>query len=184
MTMNINPLTYNSDQIVSLVTKAIVAASTGWATAHGFSASDWTNVVAYIVGAAAIVFAHYWRAPDSTPPSSKPAIKLMLFLMAAIPVITGCAYMKSNTHSLTSYTTNGVQMVEQDTRSRAWTFFDANSSLSKFRNGSSNSTIGTNTIAPGTYASGINESSSSSNLLNGVSQITAAAVSAFVQSAK
>jgi hypothetical protein len=105
----------------------------------------------------------------------------------AIFCFTGCAYLNSTTRheTVTRYEgTNVVTDVVETTHGRAFTLLDANSTLTRFRNQSSASTVGTNTYAPGTFASGINESSSSSNLLNGVSQITAAAVGAFVQSAK
>jgi len=96
--------------------------------------------------------------------------------------------MKSNTHSITRNEiisgTNNVQVVEQDTHARAFTFFDANSQLQKFRNGSGQTVWSSNDISAGTWASGLNESSSSSNLLNGAAQITAAGVAAFVNSAK
>jgi hypothetical protein len=96
-------------------------------------------------------------------------MKKYLIVGCAALALCGCAYMKSNTHSVTRYEilngTNHVQVVEQDTHSRAFTLFDANSSLTKFRNGSSDSTLGTNTIAPGTYASGINESASATNVV-------------------
>jgi hypothetical protein len=91
----------------------------------------------------------------------------------------GCAYMKSNTHSVTRIETNGVQIVEQDTHSRAFTFMDANSTLAKFRNGSDKSTIGTNTVAAGTWASGLEQNSSSV----GVSNIVSAALNLAVQAA-
>lgn len=181
--------TFNKNQAVSLITKAIVAASTSWATSHGFTASNWTNLIAYSVGAGAILFAHKWQSSPKDPPSSTQlscGCKLVL-IAASLSVLNGCAYLNSTTrHQTTTYYrgTNVVVEVVETTHGRAWTLLDANSSLTKFRNQSSPSTNGTNTYAPGTFASGINESSSSTNLLNGVSQITAAAVSAFVQSAK
>jgi hypothetical protein len=116
----------------------------------------------------------------------KTLILIIVSILAACAAIllSGCALVKSNTHSLTHITTNGVQIVEQDTHAVGITFFDANSSLTKFRNGSAQTTWGSNSIAPGTWSQGLNESSSSSNLVNGAAQITAAGVAAFVQSAK
>jgi hypothetical protein len=102
-----------------------------------------------------------------------------LWILPAVAMAFGCAYMKSNTHSISHMTTNGVEIVEQDTHSRAWTFMDANSSLARFRNGSDKTTLGTNVISAGTYASGINENSSSV----GVSNIVAAAINLAIQAA-
>jgi len=61
---------------------------------------------------------------------------------------------------------------------------DANSTLTKFHNQSSPSIIGTNTYAPGTFASGINESSSGSNAVAIANSIVTAAISAAVNAAK
>jgi hypothetical protein len=92
-------------------------------------------------------------------------MKKLLIVGAVAIIATGCAYMKSNTYSETRYETNSVAIVYQSTHARAFTFFDANSSLTKFRNGSAQTQWGSNSIAPGTYASGLDQSSSSSNLL-------------------
>ena len=88
-----------------------------------------------------------------------------LIIIPLLALLTGCAYLNSTT--VRKYPiqigTNTVMCIET-THGRAVTFLDANSTLTKFHNSSSTTTIGTNTYGPGTYASGINESSSTTNL--------------------
>ena len=110
-----------------------------------------------------------------------------LALVGGIAALSGCAYLNSTTRheTITHHEgTNIVTDVVETTHGRAWTFMDANSSLTKFRNGSSSTTIGTNVYSPGTFASGINENSSGSNVVNIASSVAAAAVQAALGAAK
>lgn len=81
-------------------------------------------------------------------------------------LLTGCAFVSS--HTVTPIVTlNGTNTVvrNQTTDARGWTLFDANSALTKFHNSSAPSTFGTNNYGPGTFVSGLNDQSSSSNLV-------------------
>jgi hypothetical protein len=118
-------------------------------------------------------------------------IKTLVFIGVAViglaTVTTGCAYLNSTTkHATRTYHegTNTVVEVVETTHGRAWTFMDANSSLTKFRNASSTSTMGTNVYSPGTFASGLNENSSGSNAVNIASAVVSAAIQAAVSAAK
>lgn len=82
--------------------------------------------------------------------------------------LTGCAYVNSNTEVRTG--TNGVAV--SWTHARAFTLFDATDNITKFRN----STGGpTNTITQGTYVNGLNETSSTSNVVAIIQAAAAAA---------
>lgn len=111
-----------------------------------------------------------------------------LIITACATILCGCAYMKSNTHSITRNEiisgTNNVQVVEQDTHARAFTFFDANSQLQKFRNGSGETTYSSNSISAGTWASGINESSSTTNLAANINAVNSLLMTIGALSAK
>lgn len=187
----------NQDQIDSLVRTALKIVA-GAVIAHGGSqvlagAINTPDVAELVTGIImAILSAYASHKSNGVQPSTPaqpskpipPVVSAILLTIVSIVFVTGCAYTKSNTYSKTTIGTNGVPIVEQYTHARAFTFFDAQSQLAKFRNGSSTTQWGTNTISPGTWASGLNESSSSSNLVAGAAQITAAGVAAFVQSAK
>ncbi len=83
--------------------------------------------------------------------------------------------------------TNGVPVMTnyvEKTHATAYTLWDANSQLTKFRNQSSPSRYGSNSFAPGTYLSGLNEASTSTNINQLAADITAAAVGAAVSAAK
>jgi hypothetical protein len=113
--------------------------------------------------------------------------KSLLALTVTVAILTGCAQVHSVTHKSTrSYVagTNLVTDTTESTHATAFSFFDSTDNLTKFRNGSSPSTVSTNVYSPGTYIGSVDQSSSSSNLWNGAAQITAAGVAAFVQSAK
>lgn len=91
----------------------------------------------------------------------------MKYSFLLIPFLSGCAFVSS--HTITPIVTiNGTNTVvrAQTTDARAWTFFDANSQLTKFHNSSAPSVMGTNQYGPGTYVAGVNEQSSSSNLVS------------------
>ena len=80
-----------------------------------------------------------------------------------ILLLAGCAYMKSTTYrTVGTNPTNGVVSVTEKTVARAYTWFYANAQLTKFSNRSGYTTNGT--WGPGTYANGLNESSTSTNL--------------------
>jgi hypothetical protein len=114
-------------------------------------------------------------------------IKYSILLAALLCAGNGCAYLNSTTkHETKTYHqgTNTVVEVVETTHGRAWTFMDANSTLTKFRNGSSATILGTNVYSPGTFASGINESSSGSNVVNIANAVVSAAISAAVNAAK
>lgn len=79
--------------------------------------------------------------------------------------LVGCAYLSSDTRTPIGVQANGTNpptMLYATTHARAVTMFDANSSLTKFRNSNGGPT---NTWTPGTVASGVNEQSSASNLV-------------------
>lgn len=83
---------------------------------------------------------------------------LLLLLPILVLSNSGCAYVNSNTRVETG--TNGVSVAT--THARAYTIFDANAQLTKFRN----STGGpTNTFTQGTAVTGLNESSNASNIV-------------------
>lgn len=88
--------------------------------------------------------------------------------LAALLIGTGCSYLRSTTLRATDPKTG---IVTEKTTARGWTFLDANASLVKFRNQSGTSTNGTNSYAAGTYATGVNESSSSTNLISMISAV-------------
>lgn len=90
----------------------------------------------------------------------------MKYSFLLIPFLSGCAFVGSHT-TTPIVTINGTNIVvrEQTTDARAWTFFDANSQLTKFHNSSAPSVLGTNQFGPGTYVAGVNEQSSASNLV-------------------
>jgi hypothetical protein len=83
---------------------------------------------------------------------------LPLLLLALTP---GCAYLCSNTceHALDA---NGKPVV-RETHARIYTLFDANSTLAKMKN--SPTVTASNQWSAGTYIGGLNESSSSTNLV-------------------
>jgi hypothetical protein len=99
-------------------------------------------------------------------------------LLCLLISLTGCAYVNSNTqHNIvtTTYQTNGVKVVTLDksyTHARATTWFDSQAQLAKFRN-----SIGgpTNDYTQGSAVSGLNESSSTSNVVAIINAASAAA---------
>jgi len=95
-------------------------------------------------------------------------MKLFILLPSACCLFLGCAYVNSNTGittTTTEFNTNGTRTVtvqKSATHARATTFFDAQSSLAKFRN----STGGpTNAYTQGTAVTGFDQSSSASNVV-------------------
>lgn len=91
-------------------------------------------------------------------------------LLGVLVLGFGCARLKSTTERTTTINpTNNVVTVTEKTRATGYTLFDANASLVKFSNRSGYTTNGT--FGPGTYASGVNESSSTSNLTSIISAV-------------
>lgn len=86
----------------------------------------------------------------------------VLCLAAVAFMFQGCAYLASDTKTptLEAGTTNVVAYAT--THARVWTLFDAQSQLTKFRNSNGGPT---NNFSSGTAMSGVNESSTSSNLV-------------------
>jgi hypothetical protein len=93
-----------------------------------------------------------------------------LLLILIIPLFTSCAYLSSHTRTPMFFagTTNIIGYATTD--ARAVTFFDANSTLTKFRNSNGGPT---NAYSAGTIASGINEQSSGSNVVQLLNDIAA-----------
>ena len=94
-------------------------------------------------------------------------MKLACYLMPLLLSVSGCAYMSSQTIRSTNPTTGTVTEI---TRAKAYAVFDSNAALTKFSN-RSGYVSGTNVYAPGTYISGLNESSSSTNLVSILSAV-------------
>jgi len=114
------------------------------------------------------------------PPGSVDSRLMLLALLPAALLASGCAYMHSKTESTVTRTpwagTNFITVTKQRTSARAYTLFDANASLTKFRNQSSTSS--TNSFSPGTSVQGLSESASSTNAaaaLNAISSLATAA---------
>lgn len=90
-------------------------------------------------------------------------------LILALVALTGCAYLRSTTETQTDPKTG---LVTSRTVVRAFTVFDAQAQLSKFRN----STGGpTNTFTMGTTVGSVNEQSSASNIVAIIEAAAAAA---------
>lgn len=87
-------------------------------------------------------------------------------MLTGLLALSGCAYLKSTTSRTTTLTTNGIPVVTETTTAKGYTLFDGNASLVKFRNQSGYSGGTNGGWAPGTYASGVNESSNTTNLVN------------------
>lgn len=89
-----------------------------------------------------------------------------LFVTAVLALVlwsTGCAYLHSTTERSTDPKTG---IVTEKTYAKAYTIFDANANLTKFANRSGYTDGSTNKWAPGTYISNLNESSTTTNLVN------------------
>ncbi len=91
-------------------------------------------------------------------------MKKRLLPLALVALLPACSYLRSDTRrTVATSPTNGVVTVSEFTKARGWTLFDANASLVKFSNRSGYTTNGS--WGPGTYATGVNESSSASNVV-------------------
>ena len=104
-----------------------------------------------------------------------------IVIIAAGILFSGCAYLHSTTYRSTVTSTNGVVTVTEVTKARATTFFDAQSQLARFKNGSDISLVGSNRFAAGTYLVGLDQSSSTTNLNNIINAVVAGAVQGAVQ---
>lgn len=99
--------------------------------------------------------------------------------------LCGCAFLHSTTTRTYSVLPGGtITNVIEKTAATAYTLWDANSTLAKFRNQSSPSGFGSNTFAPGTYMQNLNESSTSTNINDLIYSVVGAAVSAAIKGAK
>ena len=93
--------------------------------------------------------------------------KLLLFCLGA--ALTGCAYLRSTTLTATDPKSG---LVTQRTTVRAYSLFDAQAQLTKFRNSNGGPT---NTYTAGTSVGSLTESSSASNIVNIINAAAAAA---------
>jgi hypothetical protein len=94
----------------------------------------------------------------------------MIFTLALIPMLFGCAYLRSTTKdpvwgtAVSGGFTNATFMGYKKTTVRAYAIFDAHSDLMKFRN--STGATGTNgfVIAPGTSIGSLDQFATSTNV--------------------
>jgi hypothetical protein len=106
-------------------------------------------------------------------------IRTLAAVVTVALFLCGCAFLHSKTTRTYSILPGGtITNVTEKTVATAYTLWDANSSLAKFRNQSSQSGYGSNTFAPGTYMSALNESATSTNINDLVGTIVGAAVKA------
>lgn len=108
-------------------------------------------------------------------------MKIRLLLIPLIAVLfCGCAYLRSTTKDpvFTAVGTNSVLVGYKRTTVRAYTFFDSQSALSKFRN--TTGAVGTNgyIFAPGTSIGNLDTASSGTNFNDLIGTIVGAAVGA------
>jgi hypothetical protein len=109
----------------------------------------------------------------------------LLLVMVLATALCGCAFLHSKTTRSYSVVPGGqVTNVVETTVATAYTLWDAQSSLAKFRNQSSPSSYGTNTFAPGTSLSALEQSSSSTNINGLAGAVVGAAVQAAIAGAK
>ncbi len=101
--------------------------------------------------------------------------KLFLSLSALALVGTGCAYMHSTTESSTDPKT---KIVTVETKVRAYTLFDSQSGLTKFRN--AGETTRSNEWASGTTIGQLSQSASSTNVSADIGTIIGAALKAYI----
>lgn len=108
------------------------------------------------------------------------AVKITVVLIGVM-LLVGCAFLHSTTTRTYSVLPGGtITNVTEKTVATAYTLWDANSTLAKFRNQSSPSGYGSNTFAPGTYMQNLNESSTSTNINELIGVVVGAAVKAAV----
>lgn len=97
-----------------------------------------------------------------------------LFLLPLV-VLTGCAYLSSHTVTpVVSFNGTNIVVKSATTDVRCYTLFDAQDTLTKFRNSNGGPT---NTYTSGTVVGSVNETSSSSNLVLMLQSLAATAQS-------
>lgn len=98
---------------------------------------------------------------------------------------TGCAYLRSTTMDpvVTVHTNGVVTVAYKKTSVRAFTAFDSNSALAKFRN-TTGGPSGTNGWAPGTWIGSLDQSSTTSNAVPIIEAVASGAVQGAVKSMK
>lgn len=116
---------------------------------------------------------------------SKIALPLLAMLAAmACMIFAGCAHMGSSTqHNIVTYNldpatgkTNSIQVDVGGSRLFGFSMLDSNQALQKAKNQSGYSRNGTNnTFAPGSYIGGLNQSSTSTNLIQALKILEALA---------
>ena len=111
--------------------------------------------------------------------------KILSLLSLSAVLLSGCAFLHSTTTRKYSVLPGGnITNVTEKTVATAYTLWDANSSLAKFRNQSSPSSYGSNNFAPGTYLSNVTMDSTSTNINALVGTIVSAAVEGALKGAK
>lgn len=102
--------------------------------------------------------------PPEPPNGPRPPGAALALLAAGLLLLPGCAMLHSDTERATTDPATGRPVIEK-THARAYTCFDANAALAKFRN-SPTAQIGTNgyVMPAGTSLSGLDQTSSSPNL--------------------
>lgn len=160
---------FSRDHIDMLAQKCIAALGT-LLTAHGLMTNVlWAKWMGLGIIAVDWVYdfisTHLAKQEETVAPSplvpaavKSAVVALLLLTLLTISGTTGCAYLDSDTHQWTG--TNGV--VHSETHARAYTVFDANNQLTKFRNSNGGPS---NVWTSGTTISGLNESSSASNVV-------------------
>jgi len=89
---------------------------------------------------------------------------LLLTISVVCAACCGCAYMTAKTLRTQTTATNGVVTVTETTKGTTYALFDANASLAKVTVHSGYTTNGT--FSPGINASGINNATTTTNLVN------------------
>jgi hypothetical protein len=158
----------NLDTLQTLL-RSVFKVGGGYLIAKGLASGDQVETV---ISGAAVLAAIIWgimhRNPPPPPTAPAPAVNripvLFLLATAATAAASGCAYVRSTT---TRAGTNETTTV------RAFTIFDGQAQLAKFRNTTGG--VGSNgfVFPPGTSIGSLNESSTSSNLPNVIESIAA-----------
>src|SRR5581483_10440970 len=159
----------NQDQFLSAVRTVLKIAGSALATHGATKAASIVNsedVIGLVLLIAAAAWSHF--AHQSDPPTAPP--------MPSVGT-TGCAYVRA----VTDKTTDGKGITSERTVVRAYTLFDSQSQLTKFRNTTGGPT--SNAWVSGTSIGTLNESASSTNLNTLVGDVVGAAVGAAVKSA-
>lgn len=109
-------------------------------------------------------------------------MKNIIVLLSIVMLASGCAYMRSETKDpvISVVSSNKVEVAYKLTLVRAYTLFDSQSALTKFRNTTGQVGNGSNiwSYAPGTSIGGLDQAASGTNFNDLVGTIVGAAVSA------